>query len=40
MQKSKLSDGEAEVFDNSEEGKKWADYLENLSRDDFGKYKV
>ena len=40
MQKSKLSDGEAEVFDTSEEGKKWADYLENLSRDDFGKYKV
>jgi len=40
MQQSKLSDGEAEVVDNSEEGKKWADYLTNLSPDDFGKYKV
>jgi bifunctional DNase/RNase len=40
MQKSKISDGEAEVVDTSEEGKKWADYLENLSPDDFGKYKV
>ena len=40
MQKSKISDAEAEVVDTSEEGKKWADYLENLSPDDFGKYKV
>ena len=40
MQKSKISDGVAEVLDTSEEGKKWADYLENLSPDDFGKYKV
>ena len=40
LQKSKISDGEAEVLDTSEEGKKWADYLENLSPDDFGKYKV
>jgi hypothetical protein len=40
MQKSKISDGAAEVADKSEEGKKWADYLENLSPDDFGKYKV
>ena len=40
MQKSKISDGEAEVVDTSEEGKKWADYLTNLSSDDFGKYKV
>ena len=29
-----------EVLDNSEEGKKWAKYLENLSNEDFGKYKV
>jgi bifunctional DNase/RNase len=29
-----------EVVDESDEGKKWADYLENLSPDDFGKYKV
>jgi len=40
MQKSKISDGDAEVVDTSEEGKKWADYLANLSSDDFGKYKV
>ena len=40
MQQSKISDGEAVVVDNSEEGKKWADYLANLSPDDFGKYKV
>ncbi len=40
MQKSKISDSEAEVVDTSEEGKKWADYLANLSPDDFGKYKV
>ena len=40
MQKSKISDGGAEVVDTSEEGKKWADYLANLSSDDFGKYKV
>ncbi len=40
MQQSKIKDGDAEVADTSEEGKKWADYLENLSPDDFGKYKV
>jgi bifunctional DNase/RNase len=40
MQQSKISEGEAEISDTSEEGKKWADYLENLSPDDFGKYKV
>lgn len=36
-------DGEARTFeveDESEEGKKWADYLEGLSPDEFGKYKV
>ena len=40
MQKSKMPDGEMEVMDTSEEGKKWADYLENLSPEDFGKFKV
>lgn len=40
MKKSKLSDSEAEVLDTSEEGKKWADYLESLSPEDFGKFKV
>jgi hypothetical protein len=28
------------VADTSEEGKKWADYLDKLSSEDFGKYKV
>jgi len=40
MQKSKMPDGKMEVMDTSEEGQKWADYLENLSPDDFGKFKV
>lgn len=41
IKKSKMdSDEDAEVFDNSEEGKKWADYLDNLSPEDFGKYKI
>jgi hypothetical protein len=30
----------AEVLDESEEGRKWADYLEKLDSDDFGKYKM
>ena len=40
MQKSKISEGKGEAYDTSEEGQKLADYLENLSKDDFGKYKV
>ena len=40
IQNSKMNDGEVEVADKSDEGKKWADYLENLSPEDFGKYKV
>jgi hypothetical protein len=40
IQSSKMTDGEVEVADQSDEGKKWADYLENLSPEDFGKYKV
>ncbi|MGA6924690.1 MAG: bifunctional nuclease family protein, partial [Desulfosarcina sp.] len=43
MQKSRTgrTTGDAgEVLDESEEGKKWADYLEKLSPEDFGKYKV
>ena len=31
---------DAELGDKSEEGQKWAEYLKNLSPDDFGKYKV
>ena len=37
MKKSKMPEGEMEVMDTSEEGKRWADYLENLSPDDFGR---
>jgi hypothetical protein len=40
MKKSKMGDGEAEILDTSEEGKKWADYLESLSPEDFGKFKI
>ena len=40
IEKSQQGDGEAEIVDKSEEGKKWAEYLENLSPEDFGKYKV
>lgn len=40
MEKSKMNQDVAEAVDESEEGKKWADYLKNLSPDDFGKYKV
>jgi hypothetical protein len=40
IQHSKLRDGDVEIADTSEEGKKWAEYLEKLSTDDFGKYKV
>lgn len=40
IQNSKSRDTDVEVADTSEEGKKWADYLEKLSSDDFGKYKV
>ena len=40
MKKSKMPEGEMEVMDTSEEGKKWADYLESLNPEDFGKFKV
>jgi uncharacterized protein len=40
IQKSKRDEGSVEVLDKSEEGKKWAEYLEKLSPEDFGKYKV
>jgi bifunctional DNase/RNase len=32
--------GDVEILDKSEEGKKWAEYLEKLTPDDFGKFKV
>jgi hypothetical protein len=40
IEKSKKGEGEPEVMDKSSEGKKLAEYLEKLSPDDFGKYKV
>jgi bifunctional DNase/RNase len=40
IEKSKHTPTSGEALDESEEGKKWADYLENLSDEDFGKYKV
>lgn len=38
--KSLAGDTPAEALDNSEEGKKWAEYLKNLDSEDFGKYKM
>jgi len=40
IEKSKQLETDLEVSDTSEEGKKWAEYLETLSPEDFGKYKV
>ena len=40
MEKSRSTKDGGEVLDESEEGKKWAEYLEKLSPEDFGKYKV
>lgn len=38
--KSASGEGDVEVLDQSEEGQKWAEYLDKLSPEDFGKYKV
>jgi len=38
--KSNKIDEPAHASDDSEEGQKWAEYLKNLSSEDFGKYKV
>ncbi len=40
VQKLKIDEGEYEIEDKSEQGKKWAEYLKSLSPEDFGKYKV
>ena len=40
IQKFGSGDIKHEMVDESEEGKKWAEYLEKLSPEDFGKYKV
>ncbi|MBW1899311.1 MAG: bifunctional nuclease family protein [Deltaproteobacteria bacterium] len=40
IEKSKQIKTDLEVSDTSEEGKKWAEYLETLSPEDFGKFKI
>jgi len=40
IEKSQMIEADYEMLNKSEEGKKWAEYLENLSPEDFGKYKV
>lgn len=40
VQQLKVKNGEFEVADDSDQGRKWAEYLQNLSPEDFGKYKV
>jgi bifunctional DNase/RNase len=40
IEKSAMTDELGEAADQSEEGKKWAEYLDKLSPEDFGKYKV
>lgn len=40
FEKAKPPEESVEALDDSEEGKKWAEYLKKLSPEDFGKYKV
>jgi len=40
IEKSQVMDTDPEMIVKGEEGEKWAEYLKNLSPDDFGKYKV
>ncbi len=40
IENSKAGEKGAEAMDESEEGRKWAEYLENLDPEDFGKYKI
>jgi uncharacterized protein len=40
LEQSKDLDGEPQAMDDSEEGKKWKEYLEKLDPEDFGKYKM
>lgn len=40
IEKSKQIEADLEMSDTSEEGKKWAEYLETLDPEDFGKFKV
>lgn len=40
VEKSKKDIGDVELSDKSKKGKEWAEYLDKLSPEDFGKYKV
>lgn len=40
IEKSQTVGAAHEILDETEEGKKWAEYLESLNPEDFGKYKV
>ncbi len=40
LEKSKPLKGNGEAIDESEEGRKWAEYLSKLSPEEFGKYKM
>ncbi len=40
LENLKVKNGKYESVDHTEEGKKWEEYLKNLSPEDFGKYKV
>ncbi len=40
FEKSQITESDYEVLNKTEEGKKWAEYLENLSPEEFGKYKI
>ena len=40
LEKSQMVEADPEMLIKSEEGEKWAEYLEKLSPEDFGKYKV
>ncbi len=40
LEKSQMVDADPEILIKSKEGEKWAEYLEKLSPEDFGKYKV
>lgn len=40
IEKSKQIETDLEMSDTSEEGKRWAEYLETLSPEDFGKFKI
>ncbi|MDJ0780649.1 MAG: bifunctional nuclease family protein [Desulfosarcinaceae bacterium] len=40
IEKARVSEPKVEVHDKSSAGKKWAEYLNDLSPEDFGKYKM